>query len=291
MAQVSQSRPSSPGIAQEQADSHLSPSAAVTLRIARFNPREDRRSRFMEFSVPYERWTTVLDAILAVKKHFDHSVAVRYSCRQATCGSCGMMINGRPRLACFTKISELGSGTVTVEPMNNFPIIRDLAVRFDRLFDSHRKVKPYLIRDGDGDDGKGVGTGRGAARELLQTPEEHERYIQFANCIKCGLCNSACPTMATDSSFVGPQALAQAYRYTADSRDKGKDERLKVIDESHGIWRCHFAGSCSQVCPKGVDPAMGIQLLRGYMLGFGGGIKDGSNNNSNSGGGGNNSPG
>ena len=106
------------------------------------------------------------------------------------------------------------------------------------------------------------------AKEFLQSPEELEQYIQFANCIKCGLCNSACPTMATDSSFVGPQALAQAYRYVADSRDKGKDSRLKIIDDSHGIWRCHFAGSCSQVCPKGVDPAMGIQLLRGYMLGF-----------------------
>ena len=248
-----------PGIAEEQANSHLSPSQSITLRIARYNPSTDSAPSFMEFSVPYERWTTVLEAILEVKKHFDHSVAVRYSCRQATCGSCGMMINGRPRLACFTKISELDSDVVTVEPMNNFPIVRDLAVRFERLFDSHHKVKPYLI----GDDNVESGT-----RELLQTPEEHERYIQFANCIKCGLCNSACPTMATDSSFVGPQALAQAYRYTADSRDKGRDQRLKIIDESHGIWRCHFAGSCSQVCPKGVDPAMGIQLLRGYLLGF-----------------------
>ncbi len=251
------------GIAEEQADSHVSPSQNVTLRIARYNPEVDDESRFMEFSVPYERWTTVLEAILEVKKHLDHSVAVRYSCRQATCGSCGMIINGKPRLACFTKISELESDVVTVEPMNNFPIVRDLAVRFERMFDSHHRIKPYLIRDGD--DEADYGT-----RELLQTPEEHERYIQFANCIKCGLCNSACPTMATDSSFVGPQALAQAYRYAADSRDKGKDERLRVIDESHGIWRCHFAGSCSQVCPKGVDPAMGIQLLRGYMLGFGG---------------------
>src|SRR3989304_2927360 len=105
-------------------------------------------------------------------------------------------------------------------------------------------------------------------KEFLQTPEDVEKYIQFSSCIKCGLCNSVCPTMATDSSFIGPQALAQAYRYVADNRDKGKDDRLKIIDDSHGIFRCHFAGSCSQVCPKGVDPAMGIQLLRGYLLGF-----------------------
>ena len=235
---------------------------SVILKIARYNPEHDDSARFMEFVVSYEKWTTVLEAILEVKKRLDHSVAVRYSCRQATCGSCGMMINGKPRLACFTKISELGSNTVTVEPMSNFPIIRDLAVRFERLFDTHHKVRPYLVRDDteiESDE-----------REFMQSPEELERYIQFANCIKCGLCNSACPTMATDSTFVGPQALAQAYRYVADSRDRGRESRLRIIDESHGIWRCHFAGSCSQVCPKGVDPAMGIQMLRGYMLGFGG---------------------
>ena len=232
----------------------------ITLRISRYNPKHDDSAKFIEFSVSYEKWTTVLEAILAVKQQFDHSVAVRYSCRQATCGSCGMMINGKPRLACFTKISELGSSVVTVEPMSNFPIIRDLAVKFEQLFATHQKIKPYLIRD-DSELEPGQ-------KAFLQSPEEVEQYIQFANCIKCGLCNSACPTMATDTSFVGPQALAQAYRYVADSRDNGKSTRLKIIDDSHGIWRCHFAGSCSQVCPKGVDPAMGIQMLRGYMLGF-----------------------
>jgi succinate dehydrogenase / fumarate reductase iron-sulfur subunit len=253
MAQVS-------SIADEQASTPLSSSKSITLRISRYNPKHDDSSIFMEFTVPYQKWTTVLEVILDVKKHFDHSVAVRYSCRQATCGSCGMMINGKPRLACFTKISELNSNVITVEPMSNFPIIRDLAVKFERMFDSHHKIKPYIIRDDTELESD--------AKEFLQSPKEVEQYIQFANCIKCGLCNSACPTMATDSSFVGPQALAQAYRYVADSRDKGKDSRLKMIDESHGIWRCHFAGSCSQVCPKGVDPAMGIQLLRGYLLGF-----------------------
>jgi succinate dehydrogenase / fumarate reductase iron-sulfur subunit len=242
------------------ADKQTTSSKSITLRISRYNPKYDDTSGFMEFNVSYEKWTTVLDAILEVKQYFDHSVAVRYSCRQASCGSCGMMINGKPKLACFTKISELNSNIITVEPMSNFPIIRDLAVKFERLFDSHHKIKPYIIRDDVEVESD--------AKEFLQSPEEVEQYIQFANCIKCGLCNAACPTMATDSSFVGPQALAQAYRYVADSRDKGKDSRLKIIDESHGIWRCHFAGSCSQVCPKGVDPAMGIQLLRGYLLGF-----------------------
>ena len=246
------------GITEEPSNTS---SETITLRIARYNPNDDKSEKhFMSFQVSVKKWTTVLEAILDVKKHFDHSVAVRYSCRQATCGSCGMVINGKPRLACFTKITELNSNVITVEPMNNFPIIRDLAVRFDRLFDTHHKIKPYVISDD-------IEVPENP-KELLQTPEELEEFVQFSGCIKCGLCNSACPTMATDSSFIGPQALAQAYRYMADNRDKGKDDRLKIIDDTHGIWRCHFAGCCSQVCPKGVDPAMGIQLLRGYLLGF-----------------------
>ncbi|WP_177316486.1 succinate dehydrogenase/fumarate reductase iron-sulfur subunit [Candidatus Nitrosotenuis chungbukensis] len=247
-------------IAEDQSSAETSTSKIVTLRIAKSNPEKDSVTKFESFQVSYERWTTVLDAILDVKKHLDHSVAVRYSCRQATCGSCGMKINGRPRLACFTKISELDSDVVTVEPMSNYPIVRDLVVDLEKMFDTHKEMKPFMVRE----DTEITPN----SRELLQTPEQVEEYIQFANCIKCGLCNSACPTMATDSSFLGPQALAQAYRYVADSRDKGKNERLKIIDDSHGIWRCHFAGSCSQVCPKGVDPAMGIQMLRGYLLGF-----------------------
>jgi len=249
-----------PTLAEEKTNSLASPAKTITLHIPKFNPATDSKKTWIDFQIPYQKWTTVLDVILEAKKHLDHSIAVRYSCRQATCGSCGMIINGRPRLACFTKISELDSDIVKVEPMNNFPIIRDLAVSFDRMFKTHKSIKPFVIREDSEITGK--------TTQHLQTPEEVEKYIQFANCIKCGLCNSVCPTMATDSSFVGPQALAQAYRYIADNRDKGKDDRLKIIDDSHGIWRCHFAGSCSQVCPKGVDPAMGIQLLRGYLLGF-----------------------
>lgn len=249
------------GIAEEAAQTAVSPARTITLRISRENPADGRGRKVDSYTVPVEKWTTVLDAILDVKKHMDHSVGVRYSCRQATCGSCGMMINGRPRLACFTKIDELGADTVTVEPLKNFPVVRDLAVGFERMFDDHRRIKPFIVSDE-------TEVPEGGRRDLLQTPEDLERFVQFSGCIKCGLCNAACPTMATDTSFVGPQALAQAYRYMADNRDRGREGRLRIIDDSHGIWRCHFAGSCSQVCPKGVDPAMGIQLLRGYLLGF-----------------------
>tara|TARA_B100000029_G_scaffold22593_1_gene22626 strand:- start:1876 stop:2652 length:777 start_codon:yes stop_codon:yes gene_type:complete len=249
-------------ISQKGSEDFLSTGKTVRLRISRSNTEIGTEQKFDEFVIPVEKYTTVLDAILKVKSHLDHSIAVRYSCRQASCGSCGMKINGRPKLACFTKITELDSETITLEPMDNFPVVRDLTVNFTRMFNNHKKVMPYVIRDDS------EITPNTNVKEILQTPEDVDNYIQFSSCIKCGLCNSACPTMAMDTSFVGPQALAQAYRYIADTRDKGKNNRLKIIDDSHGIWRCHFAGSCSQVCPKGVDPAMGIQLLRSYLLGL-----------------------
>ncbi len=203
---------------QQQVQSTSQKINLVTLRIKKYNPNNDATPTYKNYEVPVEKWTTVLDALLDAKQNLDHSIGVRYSCRQASCGSCGMKINGKPKLACFTKISELDSREIVLEPMDNFPIIRDLAVNFSRMFANHKKIMPYA--------------------------------------------------MSMDSSFIGPQALAQAYRYVADNRDNGTKNRLRVIDESHGIWRCHFAGSCSEVCPKGVDPAMGIQLLRGYLLGF-----------------------
>ena len=249
-------------VSEERSQTIVSSTKSITLRIKRSNPTINSEEKFDEFIVPIESWTTVLDALLDVKSHLDHSIGIRYSCRQASCGSCGMKINGKPKLACFTKIEELDTDTVTVEPMENFPVVRDLVVDFTRMFNNHKKVMPYVVSD-DSEIAPGTDV-----REILQTPEDVDKYIQFSSCIKCGLCNSACPTMAMDTSFVGPQALAQAYRYIADTRDKGKDNRLKIIDDSHGIWRCHFAGSCSQVCPKGVDPAMGIQLLRSYLLGI-----------------------
>ena len=180
----------------------------------------------------------------------------------ASCGSCGMKINGIPRLACYTKISELATNTITCEPLPNFPYIRDLVTDFSQFINHHRSVMPYIQNK------KADIPDVNELTEYEQTPEDLDKFLQFSYCIKCGLCYSACPTVATDLKFPGPQALSQAYRYFADSRDTDKSNRLKVIDTSHGISRCHFAGSCSNVCPKGVDPALGIQLLRSHLLGF-----------------------
>jgi succinate dehydrogenase / fumarate reductase, iron-sulfur subunit len=234
----------------------------ILLKVFRAGGRRRDFAHFDRFEVPVQRWTTVLDALLYAKSYQDSSIGIRYSCRMASCGSCGMKINGIPRLACYTKISELAGSTITCEPLINFPHIRDLVTDFSQFFKHHKEMQPYIHnKNADIKDTRKLS-------EFKQSPEDVDKYLQFSNCIKCGLCYSACPTVATDTKFPGPQALSQVYRYYADTRDDAIKERLDIVDERHGIWRCHFAGSCSVVCPKGIDPALGIQLLRGHMMGF-----------------------
>ena len=240
----------------------LTSSSSVVLRVYRANSANGDSYRYDTFDVPIQRWTTVLDALLYAKAYEDNSIAIRYSCRMASCGSCGMKINGRPRLACYTNVAELESPVITCEPLTNFSLIRDLVTDFSEFFGHHKSIQPYIInQNADLKASEEVS-------EFIQSPQDVDEYLQFSYCIKCGLCYSACPTVATDVKFLGPQALAQAYRYSADNRDNGSREDMKNIDNKHGIWRCHFAGSCSHVCPKGVDPALGIQLLRRHLTSF-----------------------
>jgi succinate dehydrogenase / fumarate reductase iron-sulfur subunit len=244
----------------------------VTLKVFRENRIQGQSAHYDTFEVPVKRWTTVLDALIYAKSYQDSSIGIRYSCRMASCGSCGMKINGIPRLACYVKVSELESSTIICEPLPNFPLIRDLVTDFSQFFEHHKNMKPYIqnenvfeIKEEEEDMRKKE---KRMISEFKQSPEDVDKYIQFSYCIKCGLCYSACPSVATDTKFPGPQALAQAYRYYADTRDNATKERLDIVDYKHGIWRCHFAGSCSVVCPKGVDPALGIQLLRGHLMGI-----------------------
>jgi succinate dehydrogenase / fumarate reductase iron-sulfur subunit len=242
----------------------------IMLKVFRANvAMHQERPSFDSFEIPLKRWTTVLDALIYAKSYIDSSIGIRYSCRMASCGSCGMKINGIPRLACYTNISELEGDTVTCEPLPNFPHIRDLVTDFSQFYNHHKEMSPYIHNEkADIEATANQEIQEHSLSEFKQTPEDVEKYLQFSYCIRCGLCYSACPTVATDTKFPGPQALSQAYRYYADTRDNGDKETMNSIDNRHGIWRCHFAGSCSQVCPKGVDPALGIQLLRGHLMNF-----------------------
>jgi succinate dehydrogenase / fumarate reductase iron-sulfur subunit len=223
----------------------------VTFRVRRYDPENKELPKYMEYKVPVQKGMTVLDSILYIKEHLDHSLAARYSCRMGICGSCGMIINGKERLACQTQVLELGKDLIKVDPMGNYEITKDLVPDISKLFRNHETVKPFIIREEEE-----------PKSEFLQTPEQREEFAMFTDCILCGLCLSACPTSASDELYLGPQALAQGFRYIADNRDLGFNERLNALDSKHGVWRCHFSGACSEVCPKGVDPALAIQLLR-----------------------------
>ncbi|MGI0029518.1 MAG: succinate dehydrogenase/fumarate reductase iron-sulfur subunit, partial [Nitrososphaera sp.] len=180
------------------------PRSSVVLKVFRANRAAGDAAHYDSIEVPVQRWTTVLDALLYAKAYKDPSIGIRYSCRMASCGSCGMMINGIPRLACYTKVSEIAGSAITVEPLTNFPHIRDLVTDFSQFFHHHKAMQPYIqneepeIKDTN------------KLSEFIQSPEELDKFLQFSYCIKCGLCYSACPTVATDTRFPGPQALAQA---------------------------------------------------------------------------------
>ncbi|MEJ2110047.1 MAG: succinate dehydrogenase iron-sulfur subunit [Acidobacteriota bacterium] len=236
----------------------------VKFEVLRYNPDKDKSPQLKNYSVPVTKGMTVLDGLIWIKEHLDSSLSWRSSCRMGICGSCGMFINGLPRLACNNQIIHLHSDRVVVKPLPNYDIIRDLVPDLERLFSKHRSVKPYLIRKDSQE--QDIPTG-----EYFQSQQELVNYIQFAYCIKCGLCMAACPTVATSDEYVGPQPLAAGWRYLADSRDDGIEQRRDVVYSSHGVYRCHFAGACSQVCPKGVDPALAIQLAKrdAFLKGFG----------------------
>ena len=238
----------------------------ITFKIQRYDPEQDGTLHFQDFIVPSSRGMTVLDGLIYIKENLDGSLAFRSSCRMSICGSCGMLVNNYPHLACHTQIEEFHSDTLTIKPLPNLPIIKDLVSDLTPFFNRHKSVKSYLIRH-DTEEMENP------TAEFTQLPQELNTFLQFSYCIKCGICVSACPTSASDKLFLGPQAMAQCYRYCADRRDEGEQERFPMVDTDHGVWHCHLAGACSEACPKGLDPALAIQLLKRRLvsqaLGFG----------------------
>jgi succinate dehydrogenase / fumarate reductase, iron-sulfur subunit len=231
----------------------------VVFRIRRFDPATDTEPHWEDYRFPCPPGMTVLEGLRHIKEALSPTLAWRSSCRMGVCGSCGMFINGRPRLACNTQVSELESELVTIAPLPNFNIIRDLVPDLVPMFAAHAAVKPYIIRDDQAEQQQPTG-------EYWQSAHQLEQYLQFSYCIKCGCCMAACPTYATDPIYAGPMPLGQAHRYNSDSRDGGFAERKTVLSGERGPWRCHFAGECSRVCPKGVDPARAIQLMKRQLV-------------------------
>jgi fumarate reductase iron-sulfur subunit len=221
----------------------------IELEIFRYNPETDSKPSFELFEVPYHEDWLVLDAINYVKDHLDRSLSYRWSCHMAVCGSCGMMCNGEPTLTCKSFLRDY-PGSIRIEPLANFPVERDLIVDQDDFMAKLASVKPYIIDPDEPPLSEG---------EYLQTPKQLALFSQYTGCINCLLCYSACPQYSLAEGFIGPAALTMAFRYNQDSRDHGFREREPQVGSNDGVWQCSFVGACSEVCPKGVDPAAAIQ--------------------------------
>jgi fumarate reductase iron-sulfur subunit len=225
----------------------------ITLQVARYRPEAQSTPTFQEYEVPCPKDWVILDALNYVKDRLDGTLSYRWSCRMGVCGSCGMTVNGEPKLTCATFVADYAPGPVRVEPLKNFPVIRDLIVDIGDFLRKLTTVKPWLVRRED----RPVEQG-----EYRQTPDELEAFKPFSMCINCMLCYAACPIYGLDPKFVGPAAIALAQRYNLDSRDEGSKERMEVLSTHEGVWGCTFVGECTKVCPKNVDPAGAIQRYK-----------------------------
>ncbi|MGH8871635.1 MAG: succinate dehydrogenase/fumarate reductase iron-sulfur subunit [Acidimicrobiia bacterium] len=223
------------------------------LEVHRYLPDEEAEPRFQSYEITYKDKWVVLDALNHIKAEIDPTLSFRWSCRMGVCGSCGMMVNGEPKLTCETFIRDYHTDTIKVEPLTHFPVVRDLVINMEDFMEKLPSVSPWLIPAED----KPLEGG-----EHRQTPAQVAHYQRFSMCINCMLCYSACPVYGLDSTFTGPAALALAQRYNLDSRDDGHGHRADVVTAHEGIWECTYVGECTQVCPKGVDPAGAIQMLK-----------------------------
>ncbi len=221
----------------------------IQIECLRYHPETDQAPRYQSYAVPFTDDMSVLQGLQYIKDELDGTLSYRWSCRMAICGSCGMMVDGKPRLACQTFLRDFLPGPVRVEALAHFPIERDLVVSVEGLVDKLAAIKPYLIAK----EPRTLEQG-----EYLQTPRELEVFEQYSACINCMLCYAACPQFGLNPDFTGPGILALLHRYNADSRDGGRAQRAEILNAEDGVWSCTAVGYCSVVCPKGVDPANAI---------------------------------
>jgi len=221
----------------------------IPIQVLRYRPEQDAEPWWQKFDLPYTDDMSVLQGLLAIKDDFDGSLSLRWTCRMAICGSCGVMIDGKPRLGCKTFLRDYAPAGLRVEPLAHFPIERDLVVNIEDFIDKLESITPYIVPK----EPRTLEQG-----EYLQTPHELELFEQYSSCINCLLCYAACPQYGLNDKFVGPAALALLHRYNADSRDGARQERMQIVNAKVGVWSCTAVGYCSEVCPKGVDPANAV---------------------------------
>jgi len=226
----------------------------VRLKIRRFNPEIDPQPQWREYTVEVEPTDRVLDALHAVKWYHDGSLTFRRSCAHGICGSDAMLINGRNRLACKVLIKELKS-PIVIEPMRGFQVIKDLVVDMSGFFGKYRAIKPYLMAQDPPPE-----------KERRQDPEQRVRYDDTTKCILCGACTTSCPSFWANKDYLGPAAIVQAHRFLFDSRDQGKDERLSILNQQSGVWRCRTIFNCTDACPRGINVTKAIGEVKKLLL-------------------------
>lgn len=226
--------------------------STITVRVFRCDPAAGLASRFDTFDVPLQDRMTILDALAWIQTREDGSLGFRYACRVGMCGTCGLRANGRERWACRTLVTALGTDTITLEPLRHLPIIKDLVVDMAPFFDRYRRVQPAFVPKAR------------LTEPARIAPDSRERRLADAHveCITCGLCYSACTMLEWDPEFLGPAAINRAFALVADSRDGATAARLALVNDEHGIWRCHSQFTCTDVCPKHISPTDAISGLR-----------------------------
>ncbi len=224
----------------------------LELEVMRYDPEKDQAPWVQKYTVSCEEDWAILDALNYVKENIDTTLSYRWSCHMMVCGSCGMMVNGEPSLTCKTFVRDLPD-RVRIEPLENFPIERDLVVVLDDVMEKLQRAQPYIIRE-DAPPPENT--------EYTQSRGALYKYKQYTMCVNCMCCYAACPQYGLDKSFIGPAALTLAHRYNLDSRDQGKSQRLDILADHDGVWDCSFVGACSEVCPNSVDPAAAIQQMK-----------------------------
>ena len=233
----------------------------ITLRVSRYHPEMDDAPQLQDFEITAEPTDRLLDSLMYIKRNVDGSLSFRKSCAHGVCGSDAMTINGVERLACKTlvrDVAESDGDVVTIEPLRSLPVQRDLMVDYARFFEFYRVVKPFLIA------AKKIESG-----ETIQMPEERSKFDDPTKCILCASCHSSCPVVAEkDPDFIGPAAVVQAARFVLDSRDKGIEPRLDVLDDPHGVWPCENHFQCTRVCPRGIKVTKNINMVKRQIKAF-----------------------
>lgn len=222
----------------------------VHVRIKRFNPEKDGRPYWADYEVPTDPFDRVLDVLHYIKWNVDGTLALRRSCAHGICGSDAMLINGRNRLACKVLVKDLGP-RITVEPLRGLPVIKDLVVDMEPFFAKYRQVMPWLVNDEPP-----------PVRERLQSPQERARIDDTTKCILCAVCTTSCPIFWGNGEFLGPAALVAAHRFIFDSRDRAAQERLAIVAERSGAFKCRTVFNCTDACPQGIEVTKAIQDLK-----------------------------